>query len=56
MYNNKIYRKKLAEEGLLKGAEKWLKRNPPPKDWKFGRYAWAYTEMPVLFGFVLWWL
>lgn len=25
----------------------WLKKNPPPKTWKAGKYAWAYTEMPV---------
>lgn len=56
MLTEKDYRRLLAQKGLRDGAEKWLARNPPPMHWKGGRYAWAYTEMPVVFGFALWWL
>lgn len=37
----------LKVRGLLSAAKKWLKNNPPPKEWTSGRYAYAYTEMPV---------
>ena len=30
----------------------WLKRNPPPRGWKWGGARWALLEMPI-FWFVL---
>ena len=44
----KTYYEILKDAGLLEHAEEWLKRNPPPADWTDSRWAWAYTEMPIL--------
>jgi hypothetical protein len=42
------YYQRLKQQGLLERADEWLKTNPPPADWTGSRWAWAYTEMPVL--------
>ena len=41
------YKQKLKKKSLLMKAKKWLKKNPPPKNWQASKWAWAYTEMPV---------
>jgi len=37
----------LKVRGILSAAKRWLGRNPPPPEWKSGKYAYAYTEMSV---------
>jgi hypothetical protein len=43
------YYLELKRRGLVGQARIWLKSNPPPKGWRGGQWAWAHTEMPVLF-------
>ena len=32
----------------------WLEKNPVPKNWKGGKYSYAYTEMSIG-KFFTWW-
>lgn len=41
------YRNYFKKRELIDKADKWLAANPPPAGWRAGRYAWAYTEMPL---------
>ncbi len=41
------YKYKLQKEGLLNKAWHWLKKNPPPENWRASKWAWAWLEMPV---------
>lgn len=42
------YYLELKRRGLVGLAREWLMDNPPPKGWKGGKWAWAFTEMPYL--------
>ena len=36
----------LAEERITKAdADAWLADNPPPSDWEYSKYEYAYKEM-----------
>ena len=37
----------LKVKRVLSAAKRWLEKNPPPADWKRGKYAYAYENMPV---------
>jgi len=39
-------------EFKMADVERWLKKNPKPKQWQGDRYSWVYTEMPVRKGVV----
>lgn len=47
------YKLVLKDAGLLDTARKWLNDNPPPPEWRADKWAYAFTEMPVLFGVAL---
>ena len=51
--NNSWYYEQLEKIGALEVAKAWLKKNPPPKDWKGSEWAWAYTEMAIFPGTVI---
>lgn len=42
------YYMELKRRGLVGRARKWLIKNPPPKGWRGGKWAWAFTEMMVI--------
>ncbi|ACL72741.1 hypothetical protein Tgr7_1658 [Thioalkalivibrio sulfidiphilus HL-EbGr7] len=42
------YYYRLQERGVTAAAaKKWLKGNPPPRNWKHSAWRWAYEQMEV---------
>ena len=41
------YKSKLLLKVSEKELDGWIKRNKPPRYWKYGKYAYAYAEMPT---------
>lgn len=56
VYDEDWYKQKILSDGHTteKEVQEWLKRNPPPKYWEEGQYAWAYCEMETG-GIAHWW-
>lgn len=38
------YKDLLIRENKLLDSEKWLLKNPPPKEWTAGKYAWVLSQ------------
>lgn len=42
------YHKLRDERGVAPGdAKRWLKANPPPRNWRYSAWRWAFENMEV---------
>lgn len=44
----RMAREFFEKRGEIEVTQQWLEDHPPPREWKAGPWAWAYTEKPLM--------